>query len=420
MKVAFVTWKFPALSNTFILNEIVEVKKRGVDVVIYSIDRSDDETVHCDVERHGLLERTFFFDDFVPEAARTKAGQEAPSPYDAYRVDWLRHRVHGFEAMAQHMLDTGVDVVHGCFANNSGTVAMVAARLAGLPYTFECHAFDLFCDFKFSDEKLAEAARIFSISDYNRRYMAGELGCDETKIPIRRVPILKEFCDEIDAGVEGARDPGLVVSVARLAEIKGYDVALRAFQKVAAEHPEARYVIVGEGEDREALVALRDELGLQDRVEFRGVLQNREALRLVRSAQAFVLPSRIGSNGDRDGIPTSMIEAMYLRTPCISTRVSGIPELVSDGQDGLLAEPEDVDTVAAHWSRLLSNRDFRRELGERARAKVGRDFDCDRNIDVLIEHWTQIKDDRREPQLPAQPVGSGRGFWSSLRQKLGL
>lgn len=402
MKVAFCTWKFPALSNTFILNEIVEVLRRGCEVAIYSIDRSDDKVVHQDVERYGLLDRTWFLQDFMPDRA------DFTPELDRYAADWLRERTNGLRGIAEHMRRTGVDVVHGCFANNSGTVAMVTARLAGLPFTFECHAYDLFVDLRYGDEKVAEAKRVFSISEYNKQHLVGKLGCPPEKVVIRRVPILKDFCDSIDTG---DRTPGLVVSVARLTEIKGFDLAIAAFAEVARNVPSARYVIVGEGDLRPQLEAQARRLGVADRVQFVGTLTNQETLRLVRRASAFVLPSRIGADGDRDGIPTSMIEAMYLRTPTVSTRVSGIPELVDDGDNGFLAEPEDTATIAARLRKLLTDEPLRQRLGEAARGKVIAEFDVDRNIDVLLENWRTIA---REPRRPRPRTG----FWSRVRAML--
>ncbi|MCA8977996.1 MAG: glycosyltransferase [Planctomycetes bacterium] len=403
MKVAFVTWKFPALANTFILNEIVEVLRRGFEVAIYSIDRSGDRVVHDDVGRYSLFDRTWFLDDFVSPSPRE------PKEFAEYSVDWLRERVTGFRAVADHMRRTGVDVVHGCFANNCSTVAMVTARLAGLPFTFECHAYDLFVDMRFADEKIAQVRRVFSISDYNRQYLVSEFGCDADKIAIRRVPILESFCDAIDAG---ERVPGLVVSVARLCEIKGFDVALDAFANVAAAVPEARFVIVGDGELRGELEARADRLGIRDKVRFAGSLTNQETLRLVRSAQVFVLPSRIAGDGDRDGIPTSMIEAMYLRTPTVSTRVSGIPELVDSGINGLLADPEDVPGIAEHLRLLLTDHALRDRMGDAAREKVKDEFGVDRNIDVLVDSWQAIaREPRSEPVRPR--------FWSRVRALLG-
>jgi glycosyltransferase involved in cell wall biosynthesis len=402
MKVAFVTWKFPALSNTFILNEIVEVLRRGFEVAIYSIDRSNETVVHEDVERFALRDRAWYLQEFVPANSRNNA------EFAAYSADWLGDKIAGLRALAQHLRRTGVDVVHGCFANNSATVAMLTARLAGLPFTFECHAHDLFVDLRYADEKVAAASCVFSISDYNRRHLVGELGCDPGKVVIRRVPILQSFCDSIDAG---DRTPGLVVSVARLHAIKGFDVALDAFARVAATVPQARYVIVGEGELRAELEGQARRLGIADRVHFAGSHTNQETLRLVRRARAFVLPSRIGPDGDRDGIPTSMIEAMYLRTPAVSTRVSGIPELVDDGIDGFLAEPEDAAAVGDCLQRLLTDDELSKRLGEAARTKVIERFDVDRNVQVLLDQWRAIC-------LRPRVSNPKRSFWPYVRQLL--
>lgn len=400
MKVAFVTWKFPALSNTFILNEIVEVLRRGCEVAIYSIDRSNDVVLHNDIATYSLLERTFQLGDFRP------AGGAGAREFGEYSADWLGDRVDALRPMAAHMQRTGVDVVHGCFANNSATVAMVTARLAGLPFTFECHAHDLFVDLRYGAEKIAAARCVFSISDYNRRFLVDELRCPPEKIVIRRVPILTEFCDSIDGG---ERVPGLVVSVARLHATKGYDVAIDAFARVASGMPSARYVIVGEGELRPALEAQVGALGIADKVRFAGSMTNQETLRLVRRASAFVLPSRIDAHGDRDGIPTSMIEAMYLRTPTVSTRVSGIPELVEHGVNGFLAEPEDASAVADGLRSLLTDRGLQERFGEAGRAKVRAEFDVAHNIDVMIDRWRAIVRAGR----PAQPR---RGLWSRVRR----
>jgi colanic acid/amylovoran biosynthesis glycosyltransferase len=403
MKVAIVTWKFPALSNTFILNEIVEVLRQGLEVAIYSIDRSDDAVVHDDVARYALLERTWFLGDFQP-----RPGRQQPE-LAKYAADWLGERVHGLPAMAEHMRRSGVDLVHGCFANNSATVAMATARLAGLPFTFECHAYDLFVDMRYADEKVAEARRVFSISEYNRDHLVRSLGCASDKVVIRRVPILQEYCDSVE---DVERTPGLIVAVARLIPIKGFDLALAALAQVLPAVPNARLAIVGEGPLRAELAEQARRLGLGSHVEFVGTLTNRATLRLVRRASAFVLPSRIGQDGDRDGIPTSLIEAMYLRTPVVSTRVSGIPELIDDGVNGLLAESEDVPGIAEALRRLLTDDGLRERLGHAGHAKVVAEFEVERNIGILVAHWRELAREERPRPIRA-------GLWSRVRVLFG-
>lgn len=382
MKVAFVTWKFPALANTFILNEIVEVKKRGHDLAIYSLERSQDEVVHDDVERFGLLQRTFYLDDFIAERL---PGDPA---LQRYQDDWLNDRVHAIPPLARKLRQDGVDVVHGCFCNNSATVAMLLGRLADIPFGFECHAHDLFVDLRHGDEKLREAARIFPISDYNRRHLIEQLHCAPQKIRVRRVPINKTSCDAIQAQ---PRDPGLVTFVGRLHPIKGLQDALSAFAVVAADMPAARFCIIGDGELRQPLQQRAAALGLGERVEFAGNMTNERALQRVARSAAFLLPSVITADGDRDGIPTSIIEAMYLRTPVVSTAVSGIPELIEDGVDGCLSPPGDVAAIAGRLRSLLADAGLRAKMGERARQRVDLEFDSDRNIDILLREWQAMR-----------------------------
>lgn len=385
MKIAFCTWQFPALANTFILNEIVEVLKRGHEAWIYSIDRSDDEVVHQDIERYGLMKRAVFLSDL--------GSGEPPDPSLAkYGEDWLAEKLTSLAPAAARMKRDGVQLVHGCFMNNSATVAMVTARLAGLPLTFECHAHDIFVDLRFAAEKVAAAARIFSISEYNKRYLTAELGCDPAKVAIKRVPILVDYCDTIG---DRPREEGLVVTVGRLHPIKGLGTAIEAFALVAARDDRARFLIIGDGEERESLEAKVDALSLRGRVEFAGRMTNEESLDLVASAEAFLLPSEIAADGDRDGIPTSLIEAMYLRTPAVSTVVSGIPELIRDGENGLLAEPGDVSQIAEKLERLLKDAALRARLGEAARDTVVSDFGVRENIDVLIDEWASVIEQRR-------------------------
>lgn len=384
MKIAFCTWKFPALANTFILNEIVEVLKRGHEAWIYSIDRSDDEVVNDDVERYGLLKRALFLDDFV-------TGGPVDRGVAKYGEDWLSEKLTALAPVANRMRRDGVQVVHGCFMNNSATVAMVTARLAGLPLTVECHAHDVFVDLRFAKEKISAADRIFSISDYNKRHLVDDLGCQPDKVVIRRVPILAEFCDAIG---ERTREEGLVVTVGRLHPIKGLHTALEAFARVAEKNDQARFLIIGDGEERESLEAKVDTLSLRGCVEFAGHMTNEESLARVASASAFLLPSEIAKDGDRDGIPTSLIESMYLRTPAVSTHVSGIPELIRDGENGFLAPPGDVAEIAAKLERLLGDKELRTELGEKARATVVGDFGVGRNIGILIDHWAEVIENR--------------------------
>lgn len=386
MKVAFVTWKFPALANTFVVNQIVDLQRRGHVVEVLSLQDADEQVVHESVAAHRLLDRTHYVSALVPDDRPALSAALYP-----YARDSLWERVHAVPSVARRLREREIDVVHACFANNSATFAMLVAAAAELPFTFECHAYDLFVDFKLGAEKVAAAERIFAISEYNRRHLVERIGCPPEKVLVRRVPIDQSVCDTIRST---AREQGLVVYVGRLHPIKGLHHALSAFQRVVQRLPGARFVLVGDGGERESLEAHARSLGLAGRVRFTGGLPNAEALRYMARAEAFLLPSVPEADGDRDGIPTSLIESMYLGTPAVSTTVSGIPELIAHERNGLLAAPGDVAGIAAQLERLLFETSLREHLAAAAHETVRTRFSAAASTDALLCEWQRILAER--------------------------
>jgi glycosyltransferase involved in cell wall biosynthesis len=278
---------------------------------------------------------------------------------------------------------------------------MLLAGISGLPFTFETHAYDLFVDFPFSDQKLKRASRVFTISNYNRSYIVDELGGDPAKVSVMRVPIDLAHCDGLPAL---DRDPNLVITACRLHPIKGIDVAIDAFAKLEQTYPDLRFEIIGDGPLKPSLERKVRGLGLEHKIHFLGNMGNRAVLERITGAGMFVLPSVIASDGDRDGVPTSLIEAMYLRTPVVGSDVSGIPELIDDGVNGLLARSGDSEELARRMGRLRADESLRACLGEAGRRKVLEEFyrdDCD---DILYSAWTEILESRSRSGYRQTPV----------------
>jgi glycosyltransferase involved in cell wall biosynthesis len=353
----------------------------GHEVDVYSLDRPAESIVHPDVERYGLLQRTHFFLDHV---------REDPANRAAFRVhsrDKLIGYLHSFPQIGERIKDAGTQIIHAAFGNRPCTAALALAELTGLPLTFESHAHDLFVDFYLATEKIATAQRVFTISEYNRRYLMEEHRCPEEKLVVKRVSIIEDFCDEI---LDTPKEDNLLVTVARLHPIKGIQHALQALTLIQETHGDVRLHIIGDGELRGDLEMQATELGLSERVVFHGPLANDDALRWVSRASAFLLPSVIGADGDRDGIPTALIESMYLRTPAVSTRVSGIPELIDEGVNGFLVEPWDVVGLAEKIRLLLGEPKRREEMGRNAREKVKSEFDAVQNTRKVVDAWAEI------------------------------
>ena len=442
MKVAFVVEHYPRLYHTFIRHEIAGLVERGARVSVFSLFR-DPMSLRTDLRAPEVAHSVTYVEDHVggryPFLARAALRRESrlarlghgvhrvveralfdgAGASEKYKTD-LRWVSHGLDAVASMIASGGFDVIHAGFGNKSATAAMLLSRATGVPFTFETHAYDLYVDFKFADEKIREARRIFTISHYNREHLVREYQCPAEKIEVVRVPFNKAQCDS-QASVE--RDPELVVSVGRLHPIKGFAYALEAMKSIVGRRP-VRYVIVGGGPlDKELRRRIR-QLGLEEHIEMRGDASNAEALALVNRAAVFLLPSVIGANGDRDGVPTSLLEAMYLGTPVVSSRVSGIPELVENGISGFLVDPKDVAGIAHSVERLLDDEALRSAMGRAARERVRTGFYREDSAETLLRCWqaerVRESDGDRRPAYRSRVAGGasvpGDGTKAGLRK----
>jgi glycosyltransferase involved in cell wall biosynthesis len=289
-------------------------------------------------------------------------------------------------SVADRLAEEGVELIHGAFGNGPATAAMVLSDLSGIPFTFETHAYDLFVNFPFADEKIARASLIVTESAYHQRFLE-ECGAPPGKVRIIHLSPNGQMLDAIPAA---SRRDALVVSICRLHPIKGLVHALRAVAKVRNAVPDLEYVIVGTGPLRSSLIEEVRRLDLERTVRFAGAMTNAMACALLREATVFLLPSVIAPDGDRDGTPTAIAEAMQLEVPVISSRISGIPELVESGVTGLLTDPGDVEHLADALTLLLTNPDMSRAMGRAGRAKVLREFNADTNAAALAASWRGV------------------------------
>jgi glycosyltransferase involved in cell wall biosynthesis len=180
-----------------------------------------------------------------------------------------------------------------------------------------------------------------------------------------------------------ADDPVTILSVGRAVPKKGYDVLLRALALLPGDL-HWRFVHIGGGEERPALKALAGELGLGDRVLFEGAMDQSEVLAAYRMADLFALACRITADGDRDGLPNVLVEAASQRLCCVSTTISAIPELFTDGENGLLVPPEDAEALALALERAIRHPGLRGQLGAAAEARVRATLDYHRSIAQLV------------------------------------
>jgi glycosyltransferase involved in cell wall biosynthesis len=252
-----------------------------------------------------------------------------------------------------------------------------------------------------------DAAGIVTVSDYNRDHLIRTLGPDAARA--RRIYNGLDM-DEFARSESRARPLGgpEVIAVGRLVEKKGFDDLIRACAVLKRSGTNVRCVIVGSGPLEPALRSMVESLGLSDRVRLTGTRPRAEVIQLVRGASALAAPCVVGTDGNRDGLPTVLLEAMALGTPCVSTPVTGIPEVVRDGETGLLVPERDPGALAGAIKRIASDRALATSLGQAGRALVERAFDIHRNTAAMREMFSECMNGAKE--MPgAEQAGEPRG-----------
>ena len=311
---------------------------------------------------------------------------------------WLAERFRG-EPIAR---------VHAHFAKDAADIGVLLARLLGVPFTVTTHAADIFVPpHRQRLRRLLErSSRVFTISDFNRRYLEGLIGP-------RLAPRLHVTRLGIDPAVLPPRapssDPFTIVCIASgLGEKKGVPDLIEACRILKERRFRFRCLIVGsdpEGTRRAGLQALVRTKGLGDQVSLVGLLPWRTALERVARAAVFVLPAIRTAAGDMDGIPVSLIEAMGIGVPVVSTRLSGIPELIEHGHRGLLVSPGDAQALASAVERIGACPELAASLGRRGREHVEATFTLSRYVDQVLDLWEMA------PPARARVPGGGEGTW---------
>ena len=271
--------------------------------------------------------------------------------------------------------------LHAHWATYPSTAAMVIADNLHIPFGFTCHAHDIFLQDHLLKLKIQRADLPVTISDFNIAFLEKRLGTLPQQPEIVHCGVdVDEFAYRRDQ-----RRPQSIVTVGRLDEIKGFDYLIRACAKLRERGVEVTCDLIGDGEQRLFLENLIDDLGLRDRVRLLGVMAQDQVRASIQNAEIFALPSIPDRHGNMDGIPVALMEAMALGTPVISTRVSGIPELIEHQASGWLCEPKDVNGLAAGLQTLLQDETLRDRLAEAARRRIEDDFDCRKEADKLLE-----------------------------------
>lgn len=380
---AYVLKRYPRFSETFIVNEILEHEKAGMRIHIFAL-RSVRESHFQDILAQVRAPVTYIRDISAATHSlwemMSLARRELPGFWQA--LDELGDMEEGdlLQAikLALKARERGIAHFHAHFGTLAATVTRIASRLARIPYTLTVHAKDIYhqaVDQEDMRRKLGDAAGVITVSGYNQRYLQATYG--------RAAEQVRRIYNGLHLDRFTYRPPNLnsreILAVGRLVEKKGFDVLVEACGLLRERGIAFHCSIVGEGMMREPLQQRIERLGLAEQVCLAGPRAHAELIRIFREAAFFVAPCVISSDGDRDGLPTVLVEAMALGTPVISTQVVGIPELVRHNDTGLCVAERDPSALADAMERLLQDANLRSSLASRARALVEEDFDIRKN-----------------------------------------
>lgn len=400
--VAYTVQKFPSLTITFIYREVSALRARGVEVAVFSTWKPRrDELSQEAVE---LMDDTFYiFPLRVPRFlwAHVYYLFTRPLKYIGTLLYLLRRSGPGVEYrfrflchfaeavyLAKEMEKRKVRHIHAAFASNPANLALIVSWLTGISFSFAAHAYGIFVEQALQSEKLASARFVIASTKYNRDYLTArfpDIAADKVKVIYHGVS-LEDFRPE-DSQEEGW--PPVILAIAQFREKKGLPFLVEACRVLRNEAQEFECCIVGDGPQRDYLEALIEKYDLENTVRLAGIVFQEKLKDCYRRADILTLPSIVASDGDRDGIPVTLIEGMAMGCPVVSTWVSGIPELVEDGRTGLLVPPGDATALARALRTLLQDEDLRRQMGRAGRNRVIRQFDIQDSVariaDLFVE-----------------------------------
>ena len=403
-RVAYILRSYPRLSQTFILHELIALERLGLNLQVFAITNPRESLVQHDVAE---LRAPIRYLDWALRRSRwalllehLRVAASAPRRYLSTLFFVLRRRdlANGYSTASRFACfveavylarilhrerAAGVHTrVHSHFAHDPTLIALLLKRLTGLPYSFTTHARDLYQVPRAAlAERIKGATTVVTCCQSNLDYLS-ELA------PATQRQKLQVIRYGVDLGAfhptrHSRTTRPLVLSIGRLVEKKGFSDLVEACGLLKERGLRFRCIVYGDGPLRAELMEAVAMLDLSDEVTFAGARTQLQLQEELRKADVFALTPCVTDDGDRDGVPNALLEAMACGLPVVTTAVNGIPEVVVHGVNGLMGEPHDVAGIAAHIASLINDEQLRRRLGLRARREVAANFDLDANARQL-------------------------------------
>lgn len=401
--VAYLVSRFPKLTETFILFEMNALESLGVRLELFPLIHHQEGVVHPEAET--WVQRAHYRNWYDPRLALSLLYWLIRAPFktlglwfrvfSAYRLKpkyllrsmltlWL-----GFD-FARQMARLGIVHIHAHWATYPATAAYLIHQLTGIPYSLTAHAHDIYVDQTMLGEKIRSAAFVVTISEHNRRYLIQQFGSDE-KIQLLHCGVdTNQFIPPESRENETFK----IICIGALEEKKGHHYLVEALKEVLDRGISFRCLLVGEGPLRETLNHQIREARLEGQVVLLGGLPRSKIIELLKGVDVMVLPSVRLESGKQEGIPVALMEGMAMELPVIATRISGVPELVEDGVNGLLVPEKDPAALAAAILAVYQDPESRRRFGINARKVVLADFNLHKSAQVLYSLIQQAADAR--------------------------
>lgn len=398
MKIAYILSQFPETHETFILREILELKRNNVQLSLFSLKKCRDKIIHPQAK--FLIKETHYSPlIFSWNIFKAKMFFVFTKPIKLFSVFFYLIK-HNFTSpkllaktlgvlpismsFAKKIHEQQIDHIHAHWATIPTTSAIIISRLTGIPFSFTAHAWDIFIDQTMLREKVKKSRFVFTCTGYNKNYLDSLLSEEDSNKIILNYHGIDFEKLEIP---EKNQEPNLIFSIGRLCEQKGFPYLIKACKILKEKRINIQCIVVGEGPDRPDLERLIADEGLNDIVKLKGIRPHSEIFKLFAKTELFVLPCVISQNGDRDGIPNVLIESLAVGTPVISTDVSGVPEIIINEKTGLAVPPRDEKSLADAIISLLGNNEKQNIFTKNGRKLVEEKFDIKKNVSALVQHF---------------------------------
>jgi glycosyltransferase involved in cell wall biosynthesis len=399
-QIGYLLRSYPRLSQTFVLNEILALEKIGVSIQIFALTNHQEKVVQMQVDQ-------------VQAAVQYVEGSQPPTSRGVFmqNVAVARHSLAGylralFYVAANPQIDRGytasnrwtcflqavhlaalflneqgpgkkIDHLHAHFAHDPTLIAYLVHRMTGLPYSFTAHARDLYqVHEKVLTDRIRSATAVITCCRANLEYLNQIAPSQGSKFSLIYHGVdLRDFQPVSEPEIKSASTVPLIMSVGRLVEKKGFQDLFEALFLVKQRGERFQCAVYGGGPLHQPLKEWIEKHEMTDEILLYGDRTQKELIAAYQNATLFVLTPVETADGDRDGIPNVLVEAMAVGLPVITTAVAGIPELVENDCDGLLYQPHDVAGISSGLLELLRSPEKRRQLGSAASKKVKEQFD---------------------------------------------